>query len=201
MCCTLQTHVKVIAIICIIFAALSIIGTIWKVTGFGRQRPETNLYDQQQQQDISLGQHAQNLAYTVGIGVSYGVISLFSAVSCLIGIRYNNKCHLIPFMIEKSFKILLCSGLGIYCIYLSIHDTWILVIACLIELGFSIYCLIIVVKYYKEISSRMISGYSPGVVFDRNNPTPIVKQGQGHSMVYVPPGSEYHEAMNQRELV
>ena len=174
MCCNLQTHTKVIAILCITFAALSIVGEIWGAVIL----------------------HSEINAIPFLILIAYSGMSLVSAICCLMGSMKQNKCLLIPFMIEKSFNILVCIGafLGIMLgagIFLVVIGLVYAALLFLIQLGLSIYFLVMVVKYYQEISSGMVSGYTQGVVFHPNNPTPIHKQGGGLSTVYVPPGNEH----------
>ena len=173
MCCNLQTHTKVIAIICIAFAAIGSLFFIGLLTGippFTRMRLDSTT------------------APIVGSGLAFCAIYLASAIVCVIGSVKNNKCLLIPFMIEKSLRILIAIGGVTFSIYFGL-SIWI--ISCFIEFGLCIYFLVIVTKYYIELSLGINSGYTEGMVYHRYNPTQTIKQEGGLSTAYVLPGTEH----------
>ena len=92
----------------------------------------------------------------------------------------NNKCQLIPFMIRLCLPILGCVGLIILMIiygFLDAHphdpygkiDLLVRMIPICIILGFSIYFLVIIVKFYKELASGIVDGQREGVVLQTFN--------------------------------
>ena len=164
MCCDLQTHVRVIAIVCIVLitAATGAIG--YQV-----------LYE-------------GNRNALMGICVLFAVyvIHWFSYIICLVGAQKRNKCLLIPSIIVTSLHILLWIGLGILIIVLlptaallldilsfglfSQGDRneiatiggvlfFLLIIPVLTGLGLSIYFLTVVGMFSNEISSGVVSGH------------------------------------------
>ena len=162
-CCDHRTHVKVIGILYLVFLALSliiVIGTIVKAVE-DKEIIETN-------EDVEKG-----YAIALGLEIPWFVFSVISVVLCLMGAIKNNKCFLIPFIVLQCFNILIFIGLGILFIYLGtvvvsiggaiggafggIVGSWgaaffVLLIPVLIGLGMSIYFLIIVVKFFQELS-------------------------------------------------
>ena len=205
MCCNLQTHVKVIAIICLILTglgALNLIGTFGTVLAGGQQSYDIGL--------IYGGNAALALAVQILI-YSYWIIA---EVCCLIGAIKNNKCLLIPFMISQVLTMIIIAGLGILFIFLgsatasalSSHRSeygydngaaafgsfifFIFLIPLLIALGLTIYFFTIVVKFYNELSRGITSGQRQGMVLQPYNAPQGVPPAGGVSTVYVPPGTQ-----------
>ena len=183
MCCDLSTHVKVIAIICIIFTGLGslrLIGTI------------QHLVDGTTSKEIAFV-FSGNAALALGIQILVYTMWIASEVSCLIGATKNNKCLLIPFMICQCLAILVCSGLVMLIIYLGVAwISWIflLIIPLLIPLGLSTYFLAIVSKFYNELSLGIISGQEGAIVVKPYNSSQAVPEGGGVSTLYVPPATQ-----------
>lgn len=147
MCCSLQNHTQVIAIICIIF---TVIGAAISYA--------TTEIDQLYQ---------GNTVVAIAVQVSIYVVQLLAYIFCLIGAIKGNKCMLIPFIIVTSLEIILWIGLGILVIILfasSVVDVLFILLAIIflsITLGFSIYFLVIVAKYYNELDMGIASGEQP----------------------------------------
>ena len=194
MCCNLRTHVKGIAIICII---LSVLGSLRVISALselvtGVTSTETDFV------------YGGSAALVIGIHIPAFVFVLISEILCLVGAIKNNKCFLVPFMIVQCLTILLCIGLGILFIYFGIvlesseygydgnNDLarlgrivfFMLLIPLLIVAGLAIYFLVIVAKFYSELSSGIISGEQPGIVLQ-----PYISP-QGIPTVYDPLGTQ-----------
>jgi len=207
MCCDLRTHVKVIAIICLIFTALGSLNLIGTVGLFisGQVTPQVNMI---YGGSNTLALFIQVIVYAFWIG---------SEIMCLVGAIKNNKCLLIPFIICLSLTILACIGFAIFFILLGSQALdaltsidhqfkndedfqnaaatfgsiffFLMIVPLLIVLGLTIYFLVIVVKYYNEISSGVVSGQQDGMVLQPYTTSPAV-QGGGVSMVYAQPGAQ-----------
>ena len=169
MCCSLQKHVGGLALLGIVFTGLSVVAVI-KVSWCIRN------------QAICLGWSCScDEAFAAQI-INLG-IHLVIYILCLIGAKKHNKWLLVPCMILISLHILLFIAFGIK-IYDGIGPpsgpslTYVLptLIALAIGIGLSAYFLTIVVKFYKEISSGIISGQQQGMVLQSYN-TPQTAQG------------------------
>ena len=194
MCCNLQTHVKVIAIVCIILRGLGLLCTalplVFSATESG----------------------PPNAALALGGSMLAQSFWLVCDVLCLRGATKKNKCLLIPFMICQCLAILACIGFGIVFIYLgatvnsgasynnpyegnathvrstslkynNINDEhfatnnfrqnnerveafvyYLNLSICLLGLGLSIYFLVIVTRFYKELSLAIpYNNFSSGI--------------------------------------
>ena len=179
MCSNSQTHVKAVAIICI---SLSVI-CISLLIGDAIEVSSTEIdfvFDKSSAQDL-------------GIEISVYFISLISAILCLIGAIKNKKRLLIPFMIVTCLIILAVIGFQIYYWglqspnnhYWIIEGKSIVITTTLLFLGpvLDIYFFVVVVKYYCELSSSKLYGYTEDVVFQRCNSPPIIEQVGGLSNV------------------
>ena len=187
MCCNSQTHVMVIAVICIIVSALCILLFFGDVTGaYTKISCDNSFCDYDKIGPVILG-----------IEILIYVISLFSASLCLIGAICNNKYLLIPLMIVTPLIFLSGIGFGIYCFYLVFKankETSLPIPIYLdfvgpmpiylpevylhfVGLGLDIYFLVIVVKYYNKLSPGRIPRYASGAVCQPSSQPPITKQG------------------------
>ena len=191
MCCNLQTHVRVIAIICITLTGLG--GFLSLFAAITPLVKGSQIYS----------------GYIVWIVVQIVItgVQLVSYILCLIGSNKRNKWLLIPFMILTSLHIPLCIILEIYIIPMFFEGLFgkhhphgmggllaaflfPLIIALLIAVGLSIYFLTIVIKFYNEISSGIISGEQQGMVLQSYNTPQTAQQGGGVAIVYVPPATQ-----------
>ena len=212
MCCSLQVHVRAIAIICIVltflaafplFENLSSLDLGGEILG-SRVTPWTT-----------------ELKYNVAqfwVSIVTYVIHLLAYFLCLIGAYRRNKYMLIPFLVVTAIEILLWTGGVIYLIYVlasgvepsyralpsSFGDTrdeivaigglflYLAIVGLLIPLGILSYFFVIVAKFYNEISSGIISGQREGVVLQAYNPPQMAQQGGGGvATIYVPPNVPY----------
>ena len=157
MCRNLQTHVQIIAVICIGHWVCS---TLFVFISYGIHYRKAS--------DVALS------GVQIGFLVQDG-ISLVIYVLCLIGAKKRNKYLLIPFIILVSFYLSLLTGIIVLGIVLAtvfkLHryipraDHWRFLIALLpyliiplIKIGWLVYSLTIVARLYKEISSGITSG-------------------------------------------
>jgi hypothetical protein len=150
MCCNLQTHVKVIVIIEMIPIVYKLSMTIKKTFTDSHPRETKLIY----------------LPY---------VVCIVSAILCFVGAIKNNKCMLIPIMISKCFIILFCIVAGIFCVYYGYTTYYypksmgpllikLALPGVLCVPGLEIYFLIIVLRFYKEISNEILQEEcSPGI--------------------------------------
>merc|ERR1719322_999727 len=130
----------------------------------------------------------------------------------------NNKCLLVPFIIEMSLTILALAFIAILFIYWGsvaghalvestdnrgVHAVvgtfgafmfFLLLIPIFIGIGISIYFLVIVVKYFQELSSGVVSGQSEGIVLQPYSSQPMAPN-VGVATVYVPPGGQHHHTV------
>ena len=151
MCCNLQTHVKVIVIIEMIPMVYTLFLTI---KGMFTEDYIRFLYTS-----------------PLGALTAANVVCIVSAILGFVGAIKNNKCMLIPIMISKCLIILFCIGAGIFCVYAystnnhphSMALLWVIVIlpGLLCVLGLEIYFLIIVLRFYKEISNEILQEECP----------------------------------------
>ena len=190
MCCDLRTHVKVIAIICMIFTGLGFVQLIGIIGIFiiGPVPPEVNM------NYFSLAFSVQMLVF-----IFRGV----SEIMCLVGAIKNNKCLLIPFIICSSLTVLACIGFLILILSKSqavivlaysplgfgISDNdfekvgetsvsvlnFLVSVPFLITMGLTIYFLVIVLEHYKDLSSGTVSWQQEGMVITPNTNLPIEK--------------------------
>ena len=204
MCCPLRTHTKVISILCLIFTALgalNLISTIGAFLAGTTSTADANLFFGG---DMNVSLAVQILIY---------VFCIVSEVLCLVGAMKNNKCLLVPFIIEMSLTILALAFIAILFIYWGavagsalvgstdnrdVHNVvgtlgtfmlFLLLIPIFIAIGLSIYFLVIVVKYFQEISSGVVSGQSEGIVLQPYSSHPMAPNA-GVATVYVPPGGQ-----------
>ena len=199
MCCDLQTHVVVIALIGIVFSGLS--GIHWALTFIGLHH------------DITRGYEGNAEPFILPNWVQFlcSATFLFADICCLIGAIKRNKYLLIPFMIVNSLVIILLIGCAILLLIFGSMLTgaditqkidnyalglgfglffFVVIIPMSIALGLYIYFLIIVVKFYKAISSEEISTQQTGMVLQPFNATQYVQQGVNVSSCYVQPGTQ-----------
>ena len=205
MCCNLQTHTKVISIICLVMTGL---GALNLISTFGAFRSGYNTADANYL-------YGGNVAIAITVQILIYTSWIASDVCCLVGAIKNNKCLLIPFMIKMSLTILIfCVGI-IMCLYFALltgaaistadnqdfqHAAgslaaiyfFILLIPLFIGIGIAIYFLTIVVKYYKELSSGVIAGQREGIVLQPYASQPMAPN-TGVATVYVPPGSQVYQ--------
>jgi hypothetical protein len=115
---------------------------------------------------------------------------------CLIGALKNNKCLLIPFIIVEGLQILACTwGLGFFVskatqqyqapVPFAVMSLLFFGPPLMIELGLTIYFLTIGIKFYQELSSRVVDRRTEG--FALQPYTSPLQTGGGFSTVYVPP--------------
>ena len=167
-CCDHRTHVKVIGILYLVFLALSLIVVIATILNAVEVKEAYENYE-----DVE-----KSYAIALGLEIPWFVFSVISVVLCLMGAFKNNKCFLIPFIVLQCLNILIFIGLGILFIYLGtvtvsiggsigggfggIVASWgsaffVLLIPVLIGLGMSIYFLVIVVKFFQELSMGIVA--------------------------------------------
>ena len=189
MCCGLQTHTKVIAIINLIGIGLG----ATKVVSHVRFAFETNISE------------AKALAIVNVLSNAFWAVAV---ILCLVGAIKRKRFFLIPFMVGQSISILICS---IACLLIMILGStviaWVsggdsestgeiqggevvgmLVVIVLIffgaTIGVSVYFLLIVAKFYKECRFTETSyGQPQGMVLEPTG----TNEG---SKMYVPPDSQ-----------
>ena len=171
MCWNLRIHAMVISIICLILtglASLDFIITIGKLSSGHFTSNEVSTL-------LGGGVYSPASVFLLVLQISISIYWIVSEVLCLAGAIKNNKCLLIPFMIGLCLPILGCVGLIILMIiygFLDAHphdpygkiDLLVRMIPICIILGFSIYFLVIIVKFYKELASGIVDGQREGVV-------------------------------------
>ena len=180
MCCNLRTHVIVLSIV-----HLSLTFVTGLYFGLSLRRS----------QDWAIGLHI--LAH---------VVLLVSGILCLIGAFKNNKCLLIPSIVVEGLKILACiGGFGFFVfeghVSLKHGDRagfGLLIFGppLMIELGLTIYFLTIGIKFYQELSSRVVGGRTEGFVLQ---PYLRFRQEEEVSTVYVQPVTQNLMCANQQQ--
>ena len=207
MCCNLRIHAMVISIICLILtgiASLDFIVTIGKLTSGHFTSNEVSTL-------VGGGVYSPASIFALVVQISISIYWIVSEVLCLAGAIKNNKCLLIPFMIGLCLPILGCVGLIIIMIISGFldahpHDLYgkmgllIFVIPICIILGLSIYFLVIIVKFYKDLASGIVEGQSEGVVLQTfNSPlappvgTQVVNASSELDKISCPPQQYPHE--------
>ena len=204
MCCPLRTHTKVISILCLIFTALGALNLISTIGAFLAGTTSTTDAKLFFNGDVNVSLAVQILIY---------VFCIVSEILCFVGAMKNNKCLLVPFIIQKSLTILALAAIAILFIFwgsvagqalvettddrdvrtvfgtLGAFMFFLLLIPIFIGIGISIYFLVIVVKYFQEISSGVVSGQSEGIVLQPYSSHPMAPNA-GVATVYVPPGGQ-----------
>ena len=170
MCSSLRTHAMVISILCLLFTLIGIIcetsfgswilniGTGWSST--------IAWYTHDIRNSLGISRVAR------GIQISIYVYWIVSEVLCWVGTINNNKSLLIPFIICMCLTMLGCFGSAMqYFVPIilpnNIDFNWTLflvIVSWLILLGLSIYFLVIIIKFYKELASGHVGGFQQGVV-------------------------------------
>ena len=175
-CCSLRTHTKVIAIICLIFTALgalNLIGTIGAFNAGTRDAVTT---------DARLF-YGGDMGIALGVQIPIYLFCILSDVLCLVGAIKNSKPFLVPFIVKMVLLLLADAVIAILFIYWgatvgslmagSANDQgfqnvagafsatifFVFLIPLLIGIGIAIYFLVIVVRYFKEISSVMVTNF------------------------------------------
>ena len=212
MCCNLRTHTIVIAIICLVFTGLGALNLISAIGGFlhNTVTADANLL------------YGGNMGLALGTQILIYTLFLLSDGLCLVGALKNNKCLLWPFFIKMTLQILGLLGLAIFFVvqgakagnYISgeINDQdvrhatisfgalffFLLLIPLLITISISIYFLVIVVKFYSELSSGVGFGQTEGIVLQPYSSQPT-GPNTGVATVYVPPGGQNVSYGNQQQ--
>ena len=137
--CRLQTNVLVISSLCLLFTGFS----------FGYSAKKVIL-------SIS---HPNGLVSVIGIGILVlNVFGITSQILSIVGSSKNNKCLLIPFIIWLVLQLLAYIGCGIYNRTQICHAHYSVQLTLFIPLsigfGITIYFLVIVLQFYKELASR-----------------------------------------------
>lgn len=183
MCYNLQTQVKVIAIIYLVFAGLGCVRLILSID-------YTIEYSRKNELSLMFG---GSPALALGIEIYIYGIWAVSGTLCLVGAIKNNKCLLIPFMISLCLTILAYIGFRIFLVYVGFTDVLYATelrfrpntISLFIGLGLSIYCLVITKKFYNELSSGFVSGWQKGMVLKAYTLPPGVLADRGVPIVYL----------------
>ena len=203
MCCNLRTHTMVISIICLIFTglgSLNLISTVAQSSSGQATSSDVNLF------------YGGNTTIALGVQILIYVYWVVSEILCLVGAIKNNKCMLIPFMICMCLTILGCVGATILLVFygtlgahavgyvgaqsgvlgaigsIGVLAVFLMIIPAFFVLGLSIYFLVIIVKFYKELESGLVNGQRDGVVLQPLAP-PSVTPG-GVQVVYATPGAK-----------
>ena len=161
-CCSLQIHVRIIAIICLLLTAISALNII-KLIFIEYFGYTLNIF--------SYDVHDDNVLAIV-VQIFIFMAHLITYVMCFIAANRRNKLMLIPFLIVTLLHILFYIGLGIWVIYIGLVEVlkiieftknndffglgilaFILFIPILAALVISIYFLIVVAKFYHQIDS------------------------------------------------
>ena len=177
-CCSLRTHTKVIAIICIILTALGALNLIGTVGAFNAGTTDAVTTD-------ALLFYGGDMGIALAVQIPIYVFCIVSDVLCLFGAIKSNKCFLVPFIVKMVLLIIADVVIVILFIILganagsliagSTNDRdmqnvvgtfgamlfFLLLIPLLIGIGIAIYFLVIVVRYFKEISSDMVTNSEP----------------------------------------
>ena len=110
MCCNnLQTHVRVIAIVCIVLTALSALYLSTTITTLKEHHFQHRNNTGTSRSGFNTLYQGNTVAAICVQIVIYG-IHLVCYICCLIGAQKRNRCLLIPFIILTSLHILLCAG-------------------------------------------------------------------------------------------
>ena len=187
----------VISIICLILtglASLDFIITIGKLTSGHFTSNEVSTL-------VGGGVYSPASIFALVVQILISIYWIVSEVLCLAGAIRNNKCLLIPFIIGLCLPILGCVGLIILVIISGFldahpHDPYgkmgllIFVIPICIVLGLSIYFLVIIVRFYKELASGIVDGQREGVVLQTF-----------HSLLAPPVGTEVVNASSELEKI
>jgi len=184
MCCNLRTHTMVISIVCLIVTCLGPLNFISTSSRSASKTPGSS-QDSSQSSDVNTG---KNFTIELGVQIFIYVYWIVSEISCLVGAIKNNKCLLIPFMICMCLTILGCVGATILLVFygtlgahavgyvgaqsgflgalgsIGVLAVFLMIIPAFFVLGLSIYFLVIIVKFYKELESGLVNGQRDGVV-------------------------------------
>ena len=94
-CCSLRTHTKVIAVICLIFT----VGAAGTIGGLMAKTRDTVTTDERLD-------NGGNMGGALAIQIPIYLISVMCDVLCLVGAIKGNKCLLVPFMVKMVLAIL-----------------------------------------------------------------------------------------------
>ena len=199
MCCNLRTHTMVISIVCLILTCLGPLNFISTSSQSASKTPESSP-DSSQSSDGNTG---KQFLIELGVQIFIYVYWIVSEISCLVGAIKNNKCLLIPFMICMCLTILGCVGATIYLVFfgvlgahavgyvgaqsgflgalgsIGVLAVFLMIIPAFFVLGLSIYFLVIIVKFYKELESGLVNGQRDGLVLQ-----PLTASPGGGEVVY-----------------
>ena len=200
MCCNLQTHVMVISIICLILTCLGPLNFI-STSSQSASKTQKSSPDSSQSSDANKGGNVAII--NLGVQIFIYVYWVVSEILCLVGAIQNNKCLLIPFMICMCLTILGCVGATILLVFygtlgahavgyvgaqsgvlgaigsIGVLAVFLMIIPAFFVLGLSIYFLVIIVKFYKELESGFVNGQREGVVLQ-----PLTASPGGGEVVY-----------------
>ena len=214
MCCNLRIHAMVISIICLILTGLASLDFILTIGNLARGHFASNEVSTL----VGGGVYSHASIFALVVQILFSIYWIVSEVLCLAGAIKNSKCLLIPFMIGLCLPILGCIGLIILMIisgYLDGHphdpygkmDLLIFMIPICIILGLSIYFLVMIVKFYKELASGIVDGQREGVVLQTfNSPmappvgTQVVNAYSELEKISYPPQQYPHE-QHQRPII
>ena len=172
MCCNLQNHTKVIALISLLSALLGFKDTISQI-GFAG---DSNVAESKT---------------TALVSVLCSTVWVLAVCLCLHGAIKRKRFFLIPFMVGLSIAILICSlsllviisGNTADMLEMQEAEMFALKVVSFILLGLSVYFLVIVAMFYKELASEMNDRQREGMALES------LRTDQGSKM-YVPPESQ-----------
>ena len=205
MCCNLRTHVMVISIICLILTCLGPLNFI-STSSQSASKTQKSSPDSSQSSDANTGGNVAII--NLGVQIFIYVYWVVSEILCLVGAsnRYQpgtSKCLLIPFMICMCLTILGCVAATILIVFygtlgahavgyvgsqsgvlgaigsIGVLAVFLMIIPAFFVLGLSIYFLVIIVKFYKELESGFVNGQREGVVLQ-----PLTASPGGGEVVY-----------------
>ena len=160
MCCTTRTHVIVLSKLCLVFTGISAIFN-------GRETISAFLSGNSTNQRIS-DIYAERLGLAAGIQAIIHVVWITSEILCIIGAAKYKRGFLIPFMICLSLQIVACIGfsvlVGVIFGYIHFALAMIYIIPLVIALGVTIYILVIVINFYRELARGIVQGVHTGMM-------------------------------------
>ena len=195
----------VITIMCLIFTGLGSLNLIGTVLALAHNVPTLEAY-------VFYG---GDMRVTLGVQVLVYAYCLVSDILGVCGVMQNNKCLLLPFIIKLALQILGFFGYIVFFVVKgsnvgdSIHREvenhelrhaagtvsaiffFLLIVPLIIAIGITTYFLVIVARYYSELSSGVISGQREGIVLQPLSPQPTAPNA-GVATVYVPPGGQVY---------
>ena len=188
--CTRSSQVRAIGVICTILTALSALNLV-KIVVTGDVGYEFQSF---YSSNYILALSIQSVIYSIHI-ITY-ILLIFASIK-------HNKIVLIPFLFITTIQIILLILIATYFVYLFTFLYLVLLIPVFTVLGLTMYILVTVIQFYREISKANSSIERPSIILLQpynNNHHQSIFQGRTRPLgVYIPPSTQTSQYTYQQE--